>query len=91
MPPGGSTIPYENNLKDVHNRFWCYYAENAQRDRIWAGPYNVYVPADGSPFNHCYKVGNINSRIIGMQLFDVGDNDNYTMSLFHLDTGVHPV
>src|SRR4051794_33407295 len=49
MSPGGSTIPYANDLSDVDNRYWCYYAENANRSRVWAGPYPVYVPEDGGP------------------------------------------
>ena len=91
MSPGGSTIPYANDLDDVGNRYWCYYAENVNRDRVWAGPYGVNVPEDGSPFNHCYTVGSTNSRIIGMRLFDVGDNEDFTVTLFHLELGLHPV
>jgi len=81
MPPGGSTVPYANSLHDVNNRYWCYYAENGDRSRFWAGPYPVYVPADGSAFNHCYRIGNTESRIIGMRLFDVDDYDDFTMTL----------
>lgn len=91
MPPGGSTVPYANDLDDVHNSLWCYYAENADRSRVWAGPYRVYVPTDGSPFNHCYKIANTASRPVGMRLFDVGDSDDFTMTLFHLDFGIHPI
>jgi hypothetical protein len=91
MSPGGSTVPYANDLDDVNNRYWCYYAQNADGSRVWAGPYPVYVPKDGSPFNHCYSIGNTASRIIGMRLFDVGDNDNFTMTLWHLDLGIHTI
>ena len=91
MSPGGSTVPYANSLNDVHNRNWCYYAENANRSLVWAGPYSVFVPEDGSPFNHCYKIGNTTSRIIGMRLFDVDDHKDFTMTLFHLDFGIHPI
>lgn len=81
MPPGGSTVPYANSLDDVNNRYWCYYAENGDRSMFWAGPYPVYVPADGSAFNHCYKRADTDSRTIGMRLFDVDDNDDFTMTL----------
>jgi uncharacterized membrane protein len=94
MPPFGSTVPYANNLNDVHNRYWHYYAENANRSQLWAGPYSVYVPDDGRAFNHCYKIATSTSRIIGMRLFDVGDSNNFTMTLSpHLDihTGLHPI
>lgn len=81
MPAGGSTVPYGNSLGDVNNRYWCFYAENGDRSIFWAGPYPVYVPADGSPFNHCYAIGTTESRIIGMRLFDVGDNNDFTVTL----------
>ncbi|SAK72278.1 hypothetical protein AWB82_04420 [Caballeronia glebae] len=81
MAPGGSTVPYANDLDDVHNRYWCYYAENADRSVVWAGPYSVYAPENGAAFNRCYQIGDTASRIIGMRLFDVGDNDNFTMTL----------
>jgi uncharacterized membrane protein len=81
IAPGGSSVAYANDLDDVNNRYWCYYAENQDRSVFWAGPYPVYVPADGSPFNTCYKKGVSNSRIIGMRLFDVDDYDNFTMTL----------
>jgi hypothetical protein len=81
IAPGGSSIVYANDLDDVDNRYWCYYAENSTRSTFWAGPYPVYVPTDGSPFNHCYKKATSESRIIGMRLFDVDDYDDFTMTL----------
>ena len=89
MSPGGSTIPYANDLEDVDNRYWCYYAENEDQSRVWAGPYTVYTPNNGEAFNHCYKIGNTESRIIGMRLLDVGDYNEFTLTLFHLDYGIH--
>ncbi len=80
MPPYGDTVPYANSLGDVGNRYWCFYAENAYGD-FWAGPYPVYVPDDNSAFNHCYMRAGTSSRVIGMRLFDVGDNDDFVLSL----------
>jgi hypothetical protein len=85
MVPGGSTIPYLNDLDVVNNRYWYYYVENPDRRRRWAGPHSVYVPASGSAFNHCSNFADTNSGIIGIRQFVVGDSDNFTMTLFHLD------
>jgi hypothetical protein len=81
IAPGQSSVPYANSLNDVNDRYWCYYAENGDRSVVWAGPYPVYVPDDGSAFNTCYGIGSTTSRIIGMRLFDVDDYDDFTMTL----------
>ncbi len=80
IAPGQSSIVYANDLDDVNNRYWCYFAATAGLRTVWAGPYPVYVPLDG-PFNHCYKRGSSAWTVCGFRLFDVGDSENFTMTL----------
>jgi uncharacterized membrane protein len=79
VAPAQCTTVYGDSLGDVNNRYWCFYAENADRSVIWAGPYQVDVTQQA--FNHCYLIGNTQSHVVGFRLFDVGDNDNYTVTL----------
>jgi uncharacterized membrane protein len=79
ITPGSCVTVYANDLDDVHNRYWYYYAENASRTFVWAGPVNVYVTDEA--FNHCLGIGTSTSRIVGFRVFDVGDNDDFTMTL----------
>jgi hypothetical protein len=32
-----------NSLGDVNNRYWYFYAQNADGSLVWAGPISVYV------------------------------------------------
>jgi hypothetical protein len=68
-----------NDLDDVHNTLWYYYAENADRSVTWAGNALVYVADEA--FNHCLKAGTTTTRIVGFRQFDVGDSDHFTMTL----------
>jgi uncharacterized membrane protein len=81
IAPGQSSVPYANSLGDVNNRYWYVYAENSSRSVVWAGPFLVQVPADGSPFNTCQGIGSTADRQIGLQQFDVGDHDDFTVTL----------
>lgn len=81
IPPGQSSVPYENSLGDVNNRFWYFYAQNWAGSFVWQGPFPVQVPANGDPFNTCQGIGSTADRGIGLVQFDVGDNDNFTMNL----------
>lgn len=87
MPRFGSTVPF-GDLNAVNNRYWCYYLENADGTFVRSGEYPVYVPANGSAFDHCYLTGSTNSRIIHMRLMDVGVGADYTEWIF--DFVVHP-
>lgn len=79
ITPKACTIVYANDLKDVNNRYWYYYAENASRSFVWAGPTNVYVT--DKAFNHCFGIGTSTSRIVGFRILDVGRSNNYTLTL----------
>jgi uncharacterized membrane protein len=77
--PGQCRTVYENDLDDVSNRYWCYYAQNADASLVWAGPYPVYV--SNAAFNHCIGEARTDWWIAGFRLFDVGDADDFTMNL----------
>jgi len=70
---------YANDLDDVNNRYWFFYAENDDASLVWAGPWPVYVTDEA--FNHCLKVGTTNSRRVGFREIDVGDNEDFTVTL----------
>jgi uncharacterized membrane protein len=69
---------YANDLDDVDNRYWFYYAE-ADDGASWAGPWDAYVP--GSAFDRCYGIGSSDARIVGFREVDVGDSDSFTLTL----------
>jgi uncharacterized membrane protein len=79
VSPGQCVTVYENSLGDVDNRYWYFYAKNADATFVWSGPVNVYVSHQA--FNHCLGIGTSAEFIVGFQLLDVGDNDNFTMTL----------
>jgi uncharacterized membrane protein len=89
MEPGSCVTVYSNSLDDVNNRYWYYYAQNDDSSIEWSGPIPVYVTDEA--FNHCLNIGTTNSRIVGYRQIDVGDNDDFTVTLFHLDWGIHPI
>jgi uncharacterized membrane protein len=80
IPPGGRAVVYGHDLEDL-NRYWYYYAE-ADDGAKWSGPYDVLV--SNKAFDLCY--GAVSSaddpdRYIGMRELDIGDNDDYTVTL----------
>jgi uncharacterized membrane protein len=79
MAPGQCTTVYGNSLDDVNNRYWYYHAENGDGTIVWAGPIGVYVTKQA--FNHCYGIGTTSSRIAGFRILDVGDYDDFTVTL----------
>jgi uncharacterized membrane protein len=79
IEPGSCTTVYANDLDDVHNRYWYYYAENQGRTVVWAGPVQVYVTDEA--FNHCLGLGISTARVVGYRQIDVGDNEDYTVTL----------
>ena len=80
IPPGACTTVYANDLDDVNNRFWFFHAFNRSRSIVWSGPFQVGVT--DAPFNHCITLRNTTQQLVGFQVFDVGDNDDFTMNLF---------
>lgn len=77
--PGACVTVYSNSLGDVNNRYWYFYAENAGASVVWAGPIRVYVTDEA--FNHCLGIGTTTSRVVGFRILDVGDNDDFTVTL----------
>ena len=77
--PGQCTTVYGNSLGDVNNRYWYFYAQNASGSAKWSGPIDVDVTNEA--FNHCYGIGNTQSWVAGYRLLDVGDYDNFTVTL----------
>jgi uncharacterized membrane protein len=49
IAPGQCATVYANDLDDVNNRYWYYYAESASGS-TWSGPVQVYVTDEA--FNH---------------------------------------
>jgi hypothetical protein len=79
LPAPIMTTVYANSLKNVNNRYWCFYAQNASGSMVWAGPYTVHV--SDAAFNHCYRVGRSDWYTVGFRLFDVGNADNAIVTL----------
>jgi uncharacterized membrane protein len=78
--PGSCTTVYQNSLRsEVNNRFWYYYAENDTRSYVWKGNVGVYVTDE--PFNSCLNIGRSDARIVLFKQFDVGNSENFTMTL----------
>jgi uncharacterized membrane protein len=92
MEPFSPVTVYANDLDDVHNRYWYYYAQNDDASFVWTGPYQVYVT--DKAFNHCLNIGTSDSRIVGYRQIDVGDNEDFTVTLlgrWPFDFSLHPV
>jgi uncharacterized membrane protein len=77
IDPGSCANVYENDLEDL-NRFWYYYAE-ADDGATWSGAYTVYVTDQA--FDSCVDIGSTESRVVGFRELDIGDNDDYTLTL----------
>jgi hypothetical protein len=84
---GHSAVVYGGDAADL-NRYFCYYAENDQGDH-WSGQYVRAVPQHA--FDWCEWTGSTDSRDVGFRLLDVGDTDNYTLTLVDYDWTVHPI
>jgi hypothetical protein len=70
---------YANDLRNVNNRYWYYYAQNASGSRVWAGPISVQV--SNQAFNHCLGVGRTDWWIAGFRLLDLGNANNAVIYL----------
>jgi uncharacterized membrane protein len=75
--PWNSVFVFVNSLANV-NRYWYYYAE-ADDGAVWAGPYKVMTAEQ--PFADCLALGTNPGRIVGMRELDIGDNDDYWLTL----------
>jgi uncharacterized membrane protein len=76
---GETVTVYSNDLDDVHNRYWYFYAESGDGQSFWAGEPAFFAGDDA--FNHCIGEGRSDWRQYGLRIIDVGDNDDYTVTL----------
>jgi uncharacterized membrane protein len=78
--PGQCAIVYANDLDDVNNRYWYFYADSPD-GTVWGGDVVILTP--NVAFDHC--IGFISSaedpEPRGFQQLDVGDNDDFTVNL----------
>jgi uncharacterized membrane protein len=79
IAPGSCSTVYANNLNDVNNRFWYYYAENADRSIVWAGPVEVHVPNEA--FNKCRGIATSAERTVFYRQIDVGNYNDVTVNI----------
>jgi uncharacterized membrane protein len=77
IDPGGQKCPYGGGLHE-RNRYWCYYAQSAD-GLVWAGQYEAQVSDE--EFHICRCLGVTGWRTVGFRLKDIGDNENYTITL----------
>ena len=83
IEPGACALVYANDLGDV-NRYWYYFAHAADR-AVWAGPFGANVPRTAFGGDQwCWahqKVSGSDIERIGFRELDIGDNDDYTLTL----------
>jgi uncharacterized membrane protein len=83
IAPGSCAVVYGNDLADL-NRFWYYYAEAADGS-FWAGPFGATVPVRRFGGDQaCWGVQHSATEgfvRIGYRELDIGDNDDYTLTL----------
>jgi len=79
VSPGQCSTGYAHDLDDGNNRYWYYYAESDSGRLKWAGPIATWISDEA--FNVCRGVANSTQFPVGFRQFDVGDADNFTMTL----------
>lgn len=77
LEPGQCTNIFNRNLADV-NRYYYVYAD-APDGKVWSGNYIRAVP--DFAFQLCEWVVRNPSRNVGFQQVDIGDNDDFTLTL----------
>jgi uncharacterized membrane protein len=75
--PGQCKVAYGGDLDDL-NRYYCYFAE-ALDGSFWAGEIVRAVPPQR--FEWCEHTASTDSRDVGFRVLDIGDSDNYTLTL----------
>ena len=84
IEPGEGKTVFGGDLEDV-NRYFCYFAHAADGVQ-WSGPYVRKVPHQA--FDWCEWIANSNSRDVGFRLLDIGDNDDYALTLIPYGDGL---
>ena len=77
LAPGSCALVYANDLEDL-NRYWYYFAHSSD-GAVWAGPFGASVPT--AAFDQCFGIGVNPGESIGFRELDMGDNDDYTITL----------
>lgn len=78
METGQCVNTLDADLDEI-NSIFCYYAETADGNTVWAGPYVRNVPYES--FEWCEFTASTESRDLGYRGLDIGDNDDYTLTL----------
>jgi uncharacterized membrane protein len=79
--PGQCAIVYANDLHDVNNRYWYFYADSPD-GTVWSG--DVVIMTPNVAFDRCIgdplpSAEDPHPR--GFRLLDVGDYDDFTVNL----------
>ncbi|MET9908526.1 DUF1036 domain-containing protein [Streptomyces sp. NPDC006476] len=77
LAPGEGKVVHGADLDDV-NRYWCYFAQAAD-GAFWAGDIARMVPPE--KFEWCEWTSSTDATQIGYRLQDVGDADDFTITL----------
>lgn len=77
LSPGECQNVFDADLDEI-NRYYLFYAESGD-GAVWAGQYIRNVTDD--VFDACDWVTISPGRDVGFRLFDIGDNDDYTITL----------
>ena len=79
IDPGNSADVYDNDLEDL-SRYWYFYAKAADGAE-WGGDFGPIYVYHGA-FNSCLNIGSTAAyATVGLREIDVGDNDDFTMTL----------
>lgn len=77
LEPGECANVFDQDLDEI-NAYYYFYAE-ADDGAVWAGPFIDCVPYIA--FDWCTDTCNSESRDLGYREFNIGDNDDYTITL----------
>ncbi|WP_405655656.1 DUF1036 domain-containing protein [Streptomyces sp. RK9] len=78
LDPGRCALVYANRVNQ-YSRMWFFVGEAANNGPVWAGEYVTQVPDQA--FNRCWRPSVSGGHPRGFRLFDVGDNENFTLNL----------
>ena len=83
IEPGTNALVYANDVGDL-NPWWYVYAQ-ASDGAVWSGPFQQSVPRwafGGSDICFGLGIGGSSDYLLaGYHEFNVGDSDNYTLTL----------
>ena len=77
IAPFQRKVVFNGDLDEI-NRYYYFHAE-ADDGAFWAGPIQELVP--DTAFDWCLDTANSESRRVGFRELDVGDYDDFTVTL----------